>query len=149
MRFVNVKIHINAPLAQVFAAISDHETFLVAGDGTHSKVIQEGKSEKNGLGCVRKLEAGKRAWYVEEITAWDRPTYFEYTIRSASLPIQHQGSRLSFAAANGGTDVEWSSRFRIPIPILGGLLGTRAAKLYTNAFTSFLTAAKDRLEREH
>ena len=111
-------------------------------------MIQEGNTERNGLGCVRKVEAGKRAWYVEEITAWDRPAYFEYTIRSASLPIQHEGSRLSFAATNAGTDVEWSSRFRIPIPILGGLLGKRAAKLYAHAFTRFLTAAKVRLEHD-
>jgi Polyketide cyclase / dehydrase and lipid transport len=146
MRAVQVKIHIDAPITQVFDAISDHERFLLAADGTRTKLLHEGTTERNGLGCVREVTVGKRAWYVEEITAWDRPVSFEYTIRKASMPICHQGSRLSFTVAGGGTDVEWTSRFNIPVPILGGLLGAMAATLYSKAFTGLLTAAKARLE---
>jgi uncharacterized protein YndB with AHSA1/START domain len=146
MRTVLVGIHIDAPIEQVFEAISDHEQFLVAADGTNTKVVKGGRSERNGLGCIREVKAGKRAWYVEEITAWERPSHFEYTIRKASMPIHHEGSRLSFTAAAGGTDVQWSSRFSIPIPILGLFLGTTAAKLYSKAFTGLLTTAKAQLE---
>ena len=147
MRTVLIKMHINAPIEQVFEAISDHERFLVAADGTSTKVLQAGPSERNGLGCIREVKVGQRAWYVEEITAWQRPSYFEYTIRKASMPIHHEGSRLSFAAADGGTNVQWSSRFSIPIPILGIFLGATAAKLYSKAFTGLLTAAKAQLEK--
>jgi uncharacterized protein YndB with AHSA1/START domain len=146
MRTVLVKIHINAPIEQVFEAISDHEAFLVAADGTNTKVLQGGCSERNGLGCIREVRVGQRAWYVEEITAWEKPSFFEYTIRKASMPIHHEGSRLGFTAADGGTDVQWSSRFSITIPILGIFLGATAAKLYSKAFTGLLTAAKAQLE---
>jgi len=147
MRAVQVKIHIHAPIEQVFDAISDHERFLVGADGTKTKVLHGGGSEQNGLGCIREVKVGRRAWYVEEITAWARPFYFEYTIRKASMPIRHEGSRLSFTVADGGTDVEWTSRFSIPIPILGGILGAMAARLYSKAFTGLLMAAKAQLER--
>lgn len=147
MRAVQVNIHIDAPIGQVFEAVSDHERFLVASNGTRTKLLREGGAERNGLGCIREVRVGARAWYIEEITAWARPAYFEYMIRKASLPIHHEGSRLSFTEVNGGTDVQWSSRFSIPIPILGGLLGAKAAKLYSNAFTGLLTAAKAQLER--
>jgi hypothetical protein len=146
MRAVHVKLHINAPIAHVFDAISDHERFLVADDGTKTKVLQGGSADRNGLGCVREVKVGQRAWYVEEITAWERPSYFEYTIRKASMPIRHHGSRLLFTVADGGTDVEWTSRFRIPIPILSGFLGARAERLYSKAFHGLLIAAKAQLE---
>jgi hypothetical protein len=147
MRAVQVNIHIDAPIGQVFEAVSDHERFLSAADGTRTKLLQGGSAERNGLGCVREVKVGRRAWYVEEITAWERPAYFEYTIRKSSMPMRHAGSRLRFTAARGGTDVEWTSRFSIPIPFLGGFLGAMAGKLYSKAFSRLLTAAKARLER--
>jgi uncharacterized protein YndB with AHSA1/START domain len=146
MRTVLVKIHINAPIERVFDAISDHERFLVAADGTKTEVVHAGSSERNALGCIREVKVGHRAWYIEEITAWERPSYFEYTIRKASMPIHHEGSRLSFTAADGGTDVQWTSRFSIPVPILGLFLGAAAAKLYSKAFTGLLSATKAQLE---
>ena len=146
MRAVQVNIHINAPMAQVFAVISDHERFLRSADGTKTKLLQEGSTERNGLGCLREVKVGQRAWYVEEITGWERPAFFEYTIRKASMPMRHERSRLSFTAADGGTDVQWTSRFSIPIPILGFFLGVAAVKLYSKAFLSLLTEAKAQLE---
>jgi Polyketide cyclase / dehydrase and lipid transport len=147
MHEVQVNIHINAPIEQVFETISDHQQFLSSADGTVTTLLQEGKSERNGLGCIRQVKVGRRAWYVEEITAWERPIHFEYTIRKASMPIRHEVSRLSFTAANGGTDVQWSSRFSIPIPIVGLFLGAKAVNLYTKAFGALLKAAKAQLER--
>jgi len=147
MRSVQVNVHINAPIERVFETISDHERFLRSADGTRTKLLQEGSAERNGLGCVREVSVGKRAWYVEEITAWNRPACFEYTIRSASMPIRHEGSRLSFAEVSGGTNVQWSSRFSIPIPILGGPLGAAAEKLFSKAFAALLETAKVQLER--
>jgi uncharacterized protein YndB with AHSA1/START domain len=147
MRSVQVNVHINAPIERVFETISDHERFLRSGDGTRTKLLQEGSAERDGLGCVREVSVGKRAWYVEEITAWERPASFEYMIRRASMPIRHEGSRLTFTEVGGGTDVQWSSRFTIPVPILGGLLGAAAQRLYSKAFTALLKTAKAQLER--
>jgi uncharacterized protein YndB with AHSA1/START domain len=146
MHDVQVNVHIDAPIEQVFETISDHQRFLSSPDGTVTTLLQEGRSERNGLGCIRGVKVGRRAWYVEEITAWERPIYFEYTIRKSSMPIRHEVSRLSFTAANGGTDVQWSSRFSIPIPILGLFLGRKAGKLYSKAFGGLLKAAKAQLE---
>lgn len=146
MRNVRVMVHINAPIERVFDAVTDHERFLRADDGTATTLLRAGDREAVGLGCMREVKVGHRARYLEEITAWQRPDYFEYTIREASLPIRHEVSRLTFTAAAGGTEVEWTSRFAIPIPLIGGFLGAKAEKLYAKAFTGLLTAAKSRLE---
>lgn len=147
MPSVQVNVHFNAPIEQVFAAVSDHERFLNASD-TRTKLLQPGTTERNGLGCIREVAVGRRAWYVEEITAWEKPAYFEYTIRRASMPMRHEGSRLSFAAVAGGTDVQWTSRFTIPFPILGRFIGVMAVRLYSKAFTKFLNATRLKLEKD-
>jgi hypothetical protein len=87
MRTVQVNVHIAAPIEQVFDAVSDHERFLLAADGTKTKLLREGAAERNAVGCVREVTVGS------------------------------------------------------------GLLGARAANLYSKAFTGLLTAAKVRLER--
>ncbi len=144
---VRVLIHIDAPVDRVFDAVSDHEVFLRTDDGTTAKIVREGATERNGLGCIREVNAGRRARYVEEITAWERPTGFAYTIRETSLPLRHLGSRLAFRPSGGGTDVEWTADFEVTVPIVGRLLRAWVDRRLARAFTEMLVAAKSRLER--
>ena len=148
MQEVRVRVHIAAPVERVFNAVSDHESFLRSEGGVSAKVVRPGEPECNGLGCVREVRVGQRARYVEEITAWQRPSAFEYTIRETSLPLRHAGSRLTFTARGDGTDVEWTSRFEVTVPILGRLLSARAKRRYARSFTELLLAAKGRLEAQ-
>lgn len=144
---VRVVVHIAAPIERVFDAVSDHEVFLRTADGTTAKILREGATERNGLGCIREVNAGRRARYVEEITAWERPSSFAYTIREASMPLRHLGSRLALTPSGGGTDVEWTARFEITVPIVGRLLRAWVERQLARAFTEMLAAAKSRLER--
>jgi len=147
MTEVSVRIHIAAPRDAVFAAAADHETFLRSADGaTTARIVRRGRPAPSGLGCFREVSVRGKVRYVEEITAWDPPVEFEYTIRRTSLPLRHAGSRLRFTPRDGGTDVEWTSRFTVPIPLLGRLLERRAKRLYENAFGALLAEAKARLE---
>ena len=147
MQEVRVRIHIVAPRDVVFADAADHETFLRSADGaTTARVVRPGLPPPNGLGCYREVSVRGKVRYVEEITAWNPPVEFEYTIRRTSLPLRHAGSRLTFTSRGGGTDVEWRSRFSVPIPVLGRLLERRAKRLYESAFGALLADAKARLE---
>ena len=144
---VEVHLHIDAPIDRVFDAVTDHEAFLRTEDGdTRTTVLRPGPADRNGLGCVREVRVGRRVRYVEEITAWERPRCFEYTIREVSMPMRHLGSRLSFASSGGGTDVVWTARFEIPVPVLGYPLRLWLERRLADAFTDMLTVAKGRLE---
>ena len=145
MEKVRVVVHIDAPVEPVFAAVSDHVAFLT-NDDTTATILRPGDIDRNGLGCVREVRVGRRARYIEEITAWEPPTFFEYTIRETSLPLRHRGSRIELKAWGGGTDVTWTAQFEITVPIVGGLLGSRISRRLTTAFTNFLLATKTRLE---
>jgi uncharacterized protein YndB with AHSA1/START domain len=85
---VQVQVHIDAPIDRVFEAVTDHEVFLRTEDGaTRTKLLRPGSADRNGLGCIREVRVGRRMRYVEEITAWERPASFEYTIREVSMPM--------------------------------------------------------------
>jgi uncharacterized protein YndB with AHSA1/START domain len=144
---VQVQIHIDAPIEHVFDAVSDHVTFLRTEDGsTRTKVLRAGSADRNGLGCVREVRVGRRVRYVEEITAWERPSSFEYTIREVTIPLRHLGSRLTFASTSAGTDVMWTANFVVPVPVLGYPLRLWLERRLVRAFTEMLATAKGRLE---
>ncbi|WP_437876718.1 SRPBCC family protein [Sorangium sp. So ce513] len=146
MEEVHVNVYIHAPVERVFDAVADHESFLRAGSSTHTKVIRPGHTERNGLGALREVHAGKRIRYIEEITAFERPFSFEYQIRESTQPLRHHGSRLRFTPRGDGTEVDWTSRFEIPLPLVGGLLGPLSRRIFISVFTELLLAEKARLE---
>lgn len=145
METVRVVVHIDAPVERVFTAVSDHERFLT-GDDTTVTILRPGDFDRNGLGCVREVRVGRRARYVEEITAWQPPSFFEYTIRETSLPLRHHGSHITLEAWGEGTDVAWTAQFEVTVPVVGGLLASRVSRRLTTAFTSRLLATKTVLE---
>ncbi|MDC0680092.1 SRPBCC family protein [Sorangium atrum] len=146
MEEVHVNVYIHAPVERVFDAVADHERFLRSGDGTHTKVVRPGLTEHNGLGALREVRVGKRIRYVEEITAFERPCSFDYQIVESTQPLRHQGSRLRFTPRGEGTEIDWTSRFDIPLPLVGKPLGSLARRMFIAAFTELLLAEKARLE---
>ncbi|KYF68111.1 hypothetical protein BE11_15920 [Sorangium cellulosum] len=146
MEEVRVNVYIHAPVERVFDAVADHESFLRSGSSTHTKVIRPGLTERNGLGALREVRAGKRIRYVEEITAFERPSSFEYQILESTQPLRHHGSRLRFTPRGDGTEVDWTSRFEIPLPLVGRVLGPLSRQIFIAVFTELLLAEKARLE---
>ncbi len=145
MSHVRVRVHIAAPIDRVFGALSDHERFL-SDRLTTTKVIVAGKPDRNGLGSQREVSVGPAARFVEEVTAWDPPRSYEYLIRESSLPVAHEGGRVVLTPGAGGTDVEWTTRFQVPVPVVGPLLGYLAERIFVRAFTQLLRRAKSKLE---
>jgi hypothetical protein len=143
---IEVRIHVQAPIELVFDAMADHEGFIRDRDGTVTKVVRAGQIDRNGLGCLREVRSGWTVRFVEEITDWRRPATYAYEIRQSSIPMRHLGGRMSFTANGGGTDVEWRSRFEIPIPIAGRVVGPIAKAMLEKAFKRFLESAKGKLE---
>ena len=143
---VRVQVHIRAPIDRVFEAVSGHERFLRTADGTATMVLREGASERSGLGCVREARVGSRVRYLEDITAWERPSGFAYTIRESTLPLRHRGSSLAFTELDGGTEAWWTASFEIPVPMLGRFLRPWLDRRLDGAFTVMLRATKERIE---
>jgi hypothetical protein len=146
MEEIHANVYIHAPIERVFDAVSDHESFVHTEGRLSTKVIRPGTDERNGLGCLRETRVGSRVHYVEEVTAWERPSSFEYQVRETSRPIRHYGSRFRFIPRGEGTEVDWTSRAELTIPLVGRALGPLFKRILTAAFTELLLAAKARLE---
>lgn len=133
MKTITVKRTIKAPIEKVFELLSDHEGYARFPGISKAVLKTQGKTEKNGKGAVRRIEAG-RLWFIEEITAFDRPSRLGYRITDSLLPLEHKGANIALRETPEGTQVTWTSTFRVRLPLVSGpltrLLATQMSKGY-------------------
>lgn len=121
MQTITVTRTIKAPIEKIFDLIADHANYKDFPGIRDSKLVREGTKDRNGVGAVREIDAGK-AWFQEEITAYERPTRLDYRIVKARPPIDHKGGTVRLEAMPEGTVVTWLTTLRIDLPLIGGLL---------------------------
>lgn len=147
MKTIRVEATIHAPVEAVFDLITDHARYRELPNVSDSSLLRRGQTDENGTGAVREIRSnGLR--FEEEITAFERPSYFEYRIIKSTLPIRHDGGRMTFTAVDGGTHIEWVTTFRLKIPVIGGLATLPAARSLDKAFSLMLASWRDRLEAD-
>jgi hypothetical protein len=91
VRTITVTRVIPAPAEKVFDVLADHANYKSFPGVKESRLVREGKPDRNGLGAVRFIAAGPLT-FEEEITAYDRPRRFDYRITKCSAPLEHQGA---------------------------------------------------------
>lgn len=121
MKTITVRRTIGAPIERVFDVIADHANYKSFPGIKDSKLVREGNTEKNGLGAVREIDAGK-AWFQEEITAYERPRRLDYLIVKSRPPLEHQGGSVRLEPHPGGCAVTWTTTVGVKIPLIGALL---------------------------
>ncbi len=147
---IEVREEIRAPIAAVFEALSDHERFFRGYGVKKSVVTTRGKTEKNGLGAIREIDA-LSFHFVEEVVAFERPTGFDYLIRRVTLfgralPMEHERGWLELEARGGVTQIVWRSRFTLGVPVIGKYIAKAMAPQAQRAFAGLLRQAKRELE---
>jgi uncharacterized membrane protein len=110
----------NAPIDQVFATLSDHETF---GNicGISMKRIKDGSDGANGLGSVRKISIGPLPSFEETITDFKDNEFIEYKITQGS-PIKNHVGTLRFSEQGGATVLNYNILLESKIPFTTGLI---------------------------
>jgi len=146
---IHASQHFDAPPEAVFAALSDHAAFL-SGPGMRCRLLREGDTMRDGVGAVREVRTGGLV-FVEDLVAFEPPRHFAYVIRSLAtaggraLPIRHERGWLDLVPVEGGTQVEWRSRFAVEVPLLGPLLAPLVAARIRRGFETLLARAARRL----
>lgn len=121
MKTITVTRTLKAPIEKVFDAIADHANYKQFPGIKDSKLVREGKKDKNGVGALREIDAGK-AWFQEEITAYERPRRLDYLIVKSRPPLEHQGGSVRLEATKDGCAVTWTTTVGVKIPLIGGLI---------------------------
>ncbi|MGQ0587083.1 MAG: SRPBCC family protein [Gammaproteobacteria bacterium] len=144
MKTITVTRTIPAPIEKVFDLLADHGNYKQNFGVKDSKLLREGKPDRNGLGAVRWIDAGP-IQFEEEITHYDRPRRYDYLITRCSAPLEHQGGSIRFESAGNATQVTWTSVMRVKVPVIGGLLTRILAGKLGQAFGAMLKATERRL----
>ncbi len=136
MHEVLVETVIPAPAEEIFEILGDHAAYARFDGIASATLLRPGQSEPSGVGALREIRAGLR--FVEEITRFERPGRMDYVIRECSIPIDHEGGSIELSDDPEGTRVVWRSRFRVRIPLLGGLIGRIVRPRLEAAFVGML-----------
>lgn len=147
---IHASVTIDAPPQQVFESVTDHEAFL-SGPNTTCRLTKEGTEQRTGAGAVREVTADGSV-FTEEITAFDPPRHMEYVVRSLvdtqgrPVRMQHLRGWLDFTLEGDGTRVDWYSRFKITIPVVGWFVERVVGPRATVSFQRLLERTKTELE---
>ena len=144
MKTITVIRTIPAPIEKVFDLLADHGNYQANFGVKESRLLKEGRPDKNGLGAVRYIDSGPIR-FEEEITLYDRPRRYDYLIIKCSAPLEHQGGSIRFESVGNATKVTWTSVVRVKLPLIGGLLTPVLAKKIGQAFGSMLKETERRL----
>jgi uncharacterized protein YndB with AHSA1/START domain len=119
---IRVEMKLEAPVEGVFEAMADHGRYDRFRPISASELIRAGAPDRNGVGAVRRLRAGLLR-FDEKITAYEWPRRLDYRIIAVNIPLEHDGGSIRFEPTESGTNVLWTSTFRITTPLVGSLLG--------------------------
>jgi len=143
MQTISLTKVIPAPIDIVFDEYTDHERLSDLPMAISSKVTTPGRTEKNGLGAIRRLNAGA-IQLREEITAFERPHLMEYRIIWSFPKARHDLGRVEFKEVTGGTEVRWTTVFTVQLPLVGARADRAFNALFTGVFKTVLHQVEKR-----
>ena len=140
---VRVERLLEADIHRVFEALTNHAGYAEFPGCSKAELLEEGSTEKNGLGAVRRLHLGSVVVFVERIERFEAPTCFEYKITSSKpFPMDHQLGRVSLSDEGGKTRVIWVSEGHVSIPLIGSLLDRVVEQRAREVFSAGLKAVE-------
>src|SRR5262245_37003199 len=120
MRTVHVERTIEAPIEAVFDVLTDHANYDRFRPIGGSRLLRRGDPPPNGVGALRAVDV-RPLHFEEEITAYERPTRLDYKIVKLNIPFDHEGGSIRLEPRGNATHAIWTSRYRIPTPVIGAV----------------------------
>ena len=118
MRTLHITRTIPAPPEPVFDRLADHANYGRFRPIHSAELVREGDPPPNGVGALRRIKV-RPLTFDEEITAYERPTRLDYLIVKLNVPFEHQGGTITLTPQGDSTRVDWSTTFRVPVPLIG------------------------------
>ncbi len=145
MQTAVTKAYIHASADRVWDAITDHEGLARRRGVSSARLVRRGKDHPNGVGARREVVLG-RLRFLEDIVAFEPPRLMEYRVIECSIPLQHELGRIELIARGAGTEVHWTTRFRVALFLIGGPLTKLVRPLVCDGFHALLLELKSELE---
>lgn len=117
---IKMKQVFNAPVSEVFATLSDHNTFGKICGINMSRVV-DGADGANGLGSVREIKIGILPGFEETITEFKPDEFIQYKITKGS-PIKNHVGELRFSEEGGATTLDYTIELESKIPLTTSII---------------------------
>jgi hypothetical protein len=108
--------------ATVFEELSEHENL---GPVLGAKIarVKDGGTSRNGVGSTRSVKVGPLPAFHETTTVSEPHTLIEYKISKGSPLKGHWGRQILTQTADGGTQLDYTIGFDVPVPGVAALVG--------------------------
>jgi hypothetical protein len=132
---------IAAPIQEVFAWLTTTTNYTNSPLILRCRLTRHGEAAPYGVGAIRS-HLWLIGWFRERITRYDPPYATEYVVERSLPPSRHELGRMTFTEVDGGTQVCWTTRAEIPVPLLGPFLTRHVARpIITRTFRNILDTA--------
>jgi len=111
----------NAPIATVFAALTDHNNFGKVVKAKISRIKDSDNGNVNGVGSIRRIIPLPFSHFEETVVTFETNQLMEYVVSKGS-PIKNHKGRMEFSEIDGKTQLRYTIDFEPKIPFLGKLL---------------------------
>ncbi len=111
----------NAPIATVFAALTDHNNFGKVVKATIRRIKDSDSKNVNGVGSIRRITPLPFSHFEETVVTFETNQLMEYVVSKGS-PIKNHKGRMEFSEIDGKTQLRYTIDFEPKIPFLGKLL---------------------------
>jgi uncharacterized protein YndB with AHSA1/START domain len=118
MQAIHVSRMIPAPAEDIFDLLTDHAHYDRFRGIRGSELLSEGEPPPNGVGAMRRVLVGPIR-FDEEIQGYERPSKLDYLIVRINSPLEHEGGHIRLVQVGDVTEVDWRSRFRVPVRVIG------------------------------
>lgn len=111
----------NVPVAQVFAWLSEHENLGSLFGPISIERLNDGKTERNGVGSARKMRALGGPAFIETVTAYEPNRLIEYRITEGS-PLKNHVGVMRFESTPTGSRLHYTIEFEGKVPLVAALI---------------------------
>lgn len=112
------------------------------------RILRPGRESRDGVGMRRRVGFAGGLHLVEEVVGLEPPHQFDYHLHHIAPGVRHEQGRISFTPVDGGTEVTWSSTFRVPSGPLTPLAEAGAALVSRAGFRVALAQVDRAVTRE-
>ncbi|WP_183096173.1 SRPBCC family protein [Nocardioides stalactiti] len=125
---------VKTPIDQVWASLADHEGMASWAPGLKVTLTREGRSERNGVGAVRKIDApGPAPAIVEEITRFEPGQGLGYKA-TGGVPLKNYRGDVDLAQDGTGTRISWAISADQRVPFVEKAVTKAIATVLLKAF---------------
>lgn len=112
----------DAPVAKLFAFLSEHENLSAIFFPAKITRLKDGQGTRNGVGSARKMSIPLTPSFVETTQVYKENELIEYAITEGISPIKNHHGVMKFTDLGNRSKLEYTIEFKGRVPFIGPIV---------------------------